>query len=124
MDWKNQNLQTPLGKWMMRSCKSKAFNHWLTHGQNLWSKCLATYHYDWSLKLSKNKEFVEESFKIISNLIEDIEEDFNNHELEKYFKEYNEFIENLKERTDTLHAKFTKDQIFYANKDIHVENWK
>ena len=109
---------------MMRSCKSNAFSHWLTHRQNLWSKCLATYHYDWRLSISKNKEFVEESFKIIRNLIEYIEKTFNNNELEKYLKEYNEFIESLKERTDTLHLKFTKDQIFFVDKDIYVDNWK
>ena len=124
MDRKNQNLQTSIGKWMMNTWKSNAFNHWLTHNKNLWSSCLATYHYNWSLKLSKNKEFIEVSFKIINKLIEKIEKDWKNYELDKCCKDYNEFIESLKERIVTLHTKFTKDEVFFANKDIYVENWK
>ena len=124
MDRKNKNLQSSIGKWMMSSCNSSAFNHWLTHSKNLWSSCIATYHYNWSLKLSKNKEFVEVSFKIINKLIEKIEKDCNNYGLDNCCKDYNVFIEKLKERVDTLHNKFTEDEISFANKDIYVENWK
>ena len=120
----HQNSRSGLGECQNNTWLSVAYNYWVTQKVILCHSCSITFHHKWPLKISKNKEFIEASFRIINDLIKKLEEDGKNFRLVEYFKGFNEFVEEANNNYNKLHEKFSRDGVNFINKDYYIEELK
>ena len=104
-------------------CSSSAFNYCVKHKEWLCSSWVMIFHYDWELKISKNKGCIEASFKIISNLIQKLEKDGDDFNLERQCDGYNGFVTKIRDEYEKLDKRYAEDP-FNILRSSYLNEWK
>ena len=97
MEMSNIGSHHQLSQWQTYPWSLDAFNFCKTHRSKIWTTCAAVFHYDWDLKVTKEKEFVETVVQIVEDLVERIAIDGVSYGLDRAWLEFKDWINEIKE---------------------------
>ena len=107
------NLREQSNKCQVRLCSLNGCNTWIYHKLKLCNSWSATFHYSCNLMIDNIKEFYQAACMIISDLLQQLENEGDDFGWNKLNSKLIKDIENFKEKFNDLQIRFNTNTILF-----------